>query len=320
MTIMRPVAALAALASLAVPLAAQSRPVPPLQRPSSGGAAPATPAAATASAPGVVTVQPKLMVIPYTKEGEDIRTVLEEDVNKRLALTEIKGGFDARGFTTVDFVARLKAAKENNLFKSDDQSDIKTALVANSGADIYVQAELAFTESPGGNGCRVILTAYDVGTGNSLSNVVGESGRFNTTDYGKLCMRGVADKIEPFLNTMQGKFNEIVANGKSVVVDITVQQGASYNLSAEVGPQKDELRDALEQWFEENAYKNNYHIQGTTELRMMLDDVRIPLKDPATGNNYNPNKFASELVRYLKSLGLQADRQVKGNTIYISMK
>ena len=27
-------------------------------------------------------VQPKIMVIPYTKEGEDIRTVLEEDSNK----------------------------------------------------------------------------------------------------------------------------------------------------------------------------------------------------------------------------------------------
>lgn len=31
----------------------------------------------------VTTVQPKIMVVPYTKEGEDIRTLLEEDVNKR---------------------------------------------------------------------------------------------------------------------------------------------------------------------------------------------------------------------------------------------
>ena len=29
-------------------------------------------------------VQPKIMVIPYTKEGEDIRTVLEADENKRI--------------------------------------------------------------------------------------------------------------------------------------------------------------------------------------------------------------------------------------------
>lgn len=29
------------------------------------------------------TVQPKIMVIPYTKQGEDISQVIENDVNKR---------------------------------------------------------------------------------------------------------------------------------------------------------------------------------------------------------------------------------------------
>ena len=34
--------------------------------------------------------QQKIMVIPYTKEGEDIRTILEEDVIRRIAITKIK--------------------------------------------------------------------------------------------------------------------------------------------------------------------------------------------------------------------------------------
>ena len=54
-------------------------------------------------------VQPKIMVIPYTKEGEDIRTVLEADENKRIVLTKIKEAFDERGVTTIDFIAKLKA-------------------------------------------------------------------------------------------------------------------------------------------------------------------------------------------------------------------
>ena len=52
-----------------------------------------------------VTVQPKIMVIPYTKQGEDIRTILENDVNKRITLTKVKEAFDSRGYTTVDFEA-----------------------------------------------------------------------------------------------------------------------------------------------------------------------------------------------------------------------
>src|SRR5574344_780485 len=81
----------------------------------------------------IVTVQPKIMVIPYTKEGEDLRTVLENDENKRIAITKIKEGFDSRGFTTVDFVAKLKAAKDNNAFTSDNQTDIKSQIIQMSG-------------------------------------------------------------------------------------------------------------------------------------------------------------------------------------------
>ena len=45
---------------------------------------------AKAVAQTVVSVQPKIMVLPYIKQGEDYRTILEEDVNKRIVLTKIK--------------------------------------------------------------------------------------------------------------------------------------------------------------------------------------------------------------------------------------
>ena len=75
-------------------------------------------------------------------------------------------------------------------------------------------------------------------------------------------------------------------------------------MSSEFGKEKLPLSDLIEEWFEKNSYKNNYHIQGTTDLKMILDDVRIPLKDPETGNNYNSNKFALAFFRYLRELGL----------------
>jgi hypothetical protein len=45
---------------------------------------------------------------PLCKRGEDLRTILENDVNKRIALTKIKEAFDSRGFTTVDFCCKTK--------------------------------------------------------------------------------------------------------------------------------------------------------------------------------------------------------------------
>ncbi|MBK9289847.1 MAG: hypothetical protein IPN38_19910 [Flavobacteriales bacterium] len=276
--------------------------------------------AATNSGGQVQTVQPKIMVIPYTKEGEDIRTILEADVNKRIAITKIKESFDSRGFTTVDFVAKLKAAKDNNTFTSDNQTDIKTQIIQMSGADIYVQAEVNVQKGQSGTSVTLILTGYEASTGNSLSNKIGESGKFFTDDIGKLASKAVESVAEDFLNVMQIKFTDIVNNGKSVIVEISFDASSQYNMSSEIGSDGLPLSDQLEMWMEKNAFKNNYHIQGTSDLKMIFDDVKIPLKDQASGNNYNPNKFALELWKFIKGLGLQPGKDVKGNTIFITIK
>jgi hypothetical protein len=268
----------------------------------------------------VVTVQPKIMVIPYTKEGEDLRTILEQDENKRIAIAKIKEGFDGRGFTTVDFVAKLKAAKDNNILTSDNQTDIKSQIIEMSGADVYVQSEVIAEKGQSGSSVKLILTAYEISTGNSLSNKVGESGRFYTDDFNKLASKAVESCVDDFLNVMQAKFTDIVNNGKSIIIDISFGSESEYKMSSEIGDEGLPLSDQLEIWMEENAFKNNYHIQGTTDLRMIFDDVRIPLKDPATGNNYNPNKFGLEMFKFFRKMGLQISRDIKGNTIYITIK
>ena len=266
------------------------------------------------------TVQPKIMVIPYVKQGEDLRTVLENDVNKRIAITKIKEAFDNRGFTTVDFAAKLKATTTNNVMTGDNQTDLKTMIIQQSGADIYVEAEVDVLMSSSGNSVKIIVTGYESSTGNSLSNKVGESGKFYTDDIGKLASKAIESVAEDFLNTMQMKFTDVVNNGKSIMVVFGFAEDSQMLMSSEVGTQGLQLSDELEMWMEEHAYKNNYHIQGTTDHQMIFDDVRIPLKDPNTGNNYNPNKFALEIFKFMRSLGVQIQRDIKGNTIYITIK
>ncbi|HUN14475.1 MULTISPECIES: DUF6175 family protein [unclassified Alistipes] len=275
---------------------------------------------AQTNTPAVTTVQPKIMVIPYTKEGEDIRTILEADVNKRIALTKIKEAFDSRGFTTVDFTAKLKAAGDNAIFTADNQTDLKSQIIQMSGADVYVEAETDVLLSSTGNSVKMLVTAYEISTGNSLANKVGESGKFYTDDISKLASKAIESCAEDFLNVMQNKFTDIVENGKSIIINFGFAEASVHTMSSEVGTQGLQLSDELELWMEEHAYKNNYHIQGTTDRLMIFDDVRIPLKDPVTGNNYNTNKFALEIFKFMRSLGLKIARDIKGNTIYITIQ
>lgn len=265
------------------------------------------------------TVQPKIMVVPYVKENEDIRTILEEDADKRIIITKIKEAFDSRGFTTVDFLGKLKASSVQEGIASEHQQDLKSMIINNSGADIYVDAEMIITKASSGNAVKVIVTAYDISTGNSLSNKVGDSGKFYTDDFGRLGSKAIESCAEDFLNVMQNKFSDIVVNGRSINMKIGFAETSNFNMSSEIGDEGLTLADHVEMWLGDNAYKGNYHIQGTTATQMLVDDLRIPLKDN-NGNNYNINKFGLEFLKFSRKLGLKIKRDISNNSLIVTVE
>ena len=200
------------------------------------------------------------MVIPYTKQGEDIRTILEADQNKRVVLTKIKEAFDERGFSTIDFIAKLKAIESGNTFNSNNQEDIKSQIIDMSGADIYVEAEIVClqNEVPGNNNMEsrvsIIITAYDAATGTSLSNKIGESGAFYTNDIAKLGVKAISSCADDFLRIMQEKVTSIAESGKSAMIQIGISENSLVNLESEVGTQGLQLQDEIELWIKERAY------------------------------------------------------------------
>jgi len=280
-------------------------------------------------------VQPTIMVIPYANKGEDLRTVLEADISRRVALIKVKEGFDSRGFTTVDFVAKLKAAEVDGLFNSDAQSDVKSTMVEYSGADIYVEVEAYAAKAASGNSMRLTLTAYDAFTGNSLANKTEESGQFYTDNFDKLVEKALKKKadeaqpemLEDFLNVMQGKFTDIVENGRPIKVIFGLKEDSEYDYDTEVNPGNDMLEAVIDDWMSKNAYKGNYHSQGVTKLSLIYDQVRIPLRDEKD-KNFSPNRFAQQIVKFCNSLSptdnaaakMKAERNVRGGTIYINFK
>ncbi|MDR0567176.1 MAG: DUF6175 family protein [Prevotellaceae bacterium] len=265
-------------------------------------------------------VQPKIMVIPYTKKGEDIRTILEDDVNKRIALAKIKEAFDSRGFTTVDFTARIKAMARSASLSDDSKTDIKTLIIQQSAADIYVEAEIDARFSSAGNSAKIIMTAYDAGTGSSLSNKVGESGRFLVDDVSVLVGKAADRCMEDFLNVMQAKFTEIADNGKSIYLEVNISENSAYTMSSEVGAHNMPLSDEVEEWVAKNAYKNQYTSPNLSEYKLIFDDIRIPLRDPDTGNSYNPNKFGLAMLQLFRSLGLKVKRTIDRNKLFITIQ
>ena len=271
-------------------------------------------------------VQPKIMVIPFTKEGEDIRTILDNDENKRVVLTKIKEAFDERGISTVDFFAKLKAIESGNVFNLDNKADIKSQIIDMSGADIYVEADIICNQNGNASGSKpetsikMVITAYDCATGTSLSNKIGESGNFYTNDIAKLAMKAISSCADDFLSVMQQKFSDIAENGRSLMLQIGFAEDSSYTMESEVGPDGLLLQDEIELWVEKHSYNGNYHLQGVSPMKMIFDDIKLPVVDEETGKNYSTSKFGLEILKFFRSLSLQISRSNRGNTLYITIK
>lgn len=265
----------------------------------------------------VVQTQPKIMVIPYVTEGVDIRKTIEGDPNIRLVMSKIREAFDRRGYTTVDFESRLKAQSANNALAQNAQKDLKSMIIQGSGADIYVEAEYILNESASGNSVKIIMKACDVSTGAALANKDAFSGQFYTNDIGRLAGAAVEKVSDEFLSVIQSKFDDIVANGRSIAIDFTVDSASTITLQQEFNGT--ELADLITDWMAAHSYQNNYHVQGSTEMELIFDDVRIPLKD-SNGRNYNIQMFDRELRQYLRQLGLKVSHTTKNNTLVITFK
>lgn len=282
-------------------------------------------------------VQPKIMVIPFTKKGEDIRTVLENDPIKRSAIAKIKNGFDNRGFTTIDFFAKLKEAEDDNQFSSGAQADAKSILIQFSGADIYVEVDISYVNHGRGNSATVLLSAYDAATASSYSSINCDSQEHYDTDNTTLvnaalsvAQAGVNNDeslhynsanalpcMEDFLNILQKKLAEIAEKGRPVKVNFVLASDATMNFDFKLKSGA-LLKDAIDDWLQDNSVKENVHLQGSTATALFYDDVRLPLLDP-NGNNYSITKFGRKLSEFLQTKGVSADRSIKNGALYITV-
>lgn len=264
-------------------------------------------------------IQPTIMVIPYTPKGRSVRQSYEQSDLVRVAITEVKQGFDDRGVNTIDLRAKLKQMNNTALLEEDQKSDMKDEVVRLSGADIYVEVETKQNKSTSGNSVTVIMTAYDAFSGESYANKVANSQKFHTTDYGRLVKKTVGLEIDNFLNTINAKFTDLLENGRTIILNVGVDENSDLDLDTEVGSDNALLSDNLEDWVYENSYKNYYHIQGTTSNRMIFDQVKVPLRDER-GRNFRLSSFAARLRNHIGSLGIECSRLVNGNQIIITIE
>lgn len=263
--------------------------------------------------------QPTIMVIPFAKAGEDWREKMETDRLMRTAMTLVKEGFDAAGYTTVDLRAKLRQLSNDQVMEWNNLSSLKQEVIERSGADIYVEVEPIVRQSYSGNSGGVILTAYDAVSGVSLANHSAFSPSFHTEQYERLVGKAVDIGLPAFVPQITEAFADMLMAGRLVALNITLASSVDYDLDSEVEGGDLLLGEVLADWLEENTLQGQYHLQGMTATKLIVDQMRIPFFDPQSGRPYPTYRFAVKLRNFLRSIGYESERDVQGNKIFITL-
>ena len=224
-----------------------------------------------------------LFCLPFTVSADTAKSTIVMDLDSGRILYEKNANQKRLIASITKIMTAIVAIEEGDL---TEKITVGEEVLSMYGTNIYVEVGEKMK-------LRDLLYGLLLRSGNDASVVIAKA---------------IAGSEEKFVNLMNKKAQEIgmkntIFKNPHGLDEETENYSTAYDMAL----------------LSKYAYKNNYHIQGTTDKTMIFDDVRIPLKDE-NGNNYNINKFGLEFLKFARSLGLQITRNVANNTIIVTFK
>ncbi|WP_439131843.1 DUF6175 family protein [Polaribacter sp.] len=256
----------------------------------------------------VEQIQPTIMVMPFTKGGQNALELFENDFKWQSIIARVNNAFQERGFRPKDLqetINQVKRTKAINSLKNAN-FNVEEAIYAEARTDIIVKAFINIHSEDGGttNSVQISLKAIETSSRMSLYDLpVASSPPFKTTDYGYLVDRVLTEenRIEKFIDGLNEAFGQIIELGKAITIEISVTEDSKIKLDDEIGDNADFVSELITEWVKNNAYKNQYRIKQDSENVLSFDEVRIPLRTE-TGNNYTINDFSRSISRAIAKI------------------
>lgn len=251
-------------------------------------------------APGSQVSLPTVTVVPYARENEDVRAILDHNQMLSYAVSKMTSEFSSRGYKTKDFIAQLKRAKRNDVLTAGAQSDAVTKMIQNMGADIIVTAKvIATTDARRQSEVSLELTATEFQTAGNLASATYQSGKFVTTDTIRLTDYALKKVKDEFFTKLQASFNDIVKNGREMAVQMVLAKSvADWDFDQPLPDGGASFKPVLEEWLQAHALNGVYDMSRSNDKVIDLS-VQIPIWDEGEGRAYTISRFSAELKSFL---------------------
>ena len=267
--------------------------------------------------------KPTLMVVPseawcnehnftqtYDNQGEeeilpDYRAALRKDKQMNAVITKIGSLMSDRGFPLKDLQQRMRNI--SNLSAEDRLIQSKTSgasitespldrLRRTAKADIILDIDWTVNTVGPKSSITYSLRALDAYSGKQVAGAEGTGKGSFSAEIPVLIEEAVQDHMDAFTEQLQAYFEDLLTNGREVVLDFRLFDGTDIDFEKEY--EGYELNEVIDNWLADNCVNHRFNKSDATETMILYEQVRIPIYKE-NGVAQDTYGFARELARFL---------------------
>lgn len=237
----------------------------------------------------------------------DYKAAVSSDMQLNAIISKINTLMADRGFPLKDLQQNLKSI--NNLSAEDQLIQSKTSGAAivespldrlrrTAKADIILEIEWSVNTVGPKSSITYNLRGLDAYSNKQVAGAEGTGKGSFSAELPVLLEEAVQDHMDSFTARLQEHFDDLLTNGREVVLDMRVFDSADVDFETEFDDY--ELNEVIDNWLADNCVNHRFSKSDATESMILYEQVRIPLYK-ANGQAQDTYGFARDLARFLKA-------------------
>lgn len=250
------------------------------------------------------SLNPTIVIVPDMIDGSDLATLRQkvvEDPVLKYAVRKLTDEFNRNGYKTQDAFNILQNQINSAMMNTGNQTDVATEIMKRMPGDIVVNVDAKVVSQGSESECILTLHALEKQTSNNLSDATFPSGRYMTNEHIKLVDYAIKQIKGDFFSMLKSKFEDIIQQGRSVVIDMGLSQSVNdWDFDQESPENGNYFKDELLAWLESHCHQSVPNVTLDTDKGIQVR-MNIPLWDSEKNKSYTLSNFSSDLRKFFRS-------------------
>jgi len=235
----------------------------------------------------------------------DYKAAVSTDKQLNAVISKINILMADRGFPLKDLQQNVKSinnlSAEDRLITSKRSGSAITEspldrLRRTAKADIILEIDWTVNTLGPKSSITYNLRALDAYSNKQVAGAEGTGTGSFSAELPVLLEEAVQDHMDAFTARLQEHFDDLLENGREVVLDMRIFDSSTVDFEKEYNGY--ELNEVIDNWLAENCVNHRFSKSDATETMILYEQVRIPLYKQ-NGMAQDTYGFARDLARFL---------------------